>query len=93
MLESQLKIYNDIKIKLNLNLCDNKTIALISLAYVILSGNISSVDIYVKMAIRSGATHKDFLNVISCIIGDRRLLDSIMELFRVIDDNFKGDNK
>jgi len=53
----------------------------------------SSIDIYVKIAIRYGATYRDFLNVISCIIGDKRLLDSIMELFRIIDKNFKVNNK
>jgi alkylhydroperoxidase/carboxymuconolactone decarboxylase family protein YurZ len=93
MQESQLKIYNYIKNSLNQSLCDNKTRILILLAYAILSGNKSSIGLYVKVAIRYGATHRDFLKVISCIMGDARLMDSIMELFRIIDKNFKGNNK
>ena len=93
MQESQLKIYNDIKKTLNQRLCENKTRTLITLAYAILSGNKSSIDLYVKTAIRYGATHKDFLKVISCIMGDARLMDSIIELFIIIDRNFKGNDK
>ena len=93
MLESQLRIYNDRKKTLNLSLCEKKTRILITLAYAILSGNKYSIDLYVKMAIRYGATYKDFLKVISCITGDMRLLDSIIELFRIIDKNFRVDKK
>ena len=89
MQESQLRIYNDIKKKLNQNLCDNKTRTLIILAYVILSDYKSSIDFYVKMAISYGATKRDFLNVISCIMGDMKLLNSIMELYKIIDDTFQ----
>ena len=89
MHESRLKIYNEIKKTLNKSLCENKTKTLIILSYAILSGNKSLINLYVKIAIRYGATYKDFLKVISFIIGDMRLLDSIMEVFRIIDYNFK----
>lgn len=93
MQESQIRIYNDIKNTLHQNLCDNKTRTLITLAYVLLSDNKSSIDLYVKIAINYGATKRDFLNVVSCIMGDMKLLDSIMELFKSIDDNFREENK
>lgn len=93
MQESQLRIYKDIKNTLNQNIYDNKTRTLITLAYVLLSGYKSSIDSYVKMAISYGATKRDFLNVISCILGDMKLFDSIMELFRIIDDNLQEESK
>lgn len=89
MQESQYKIYNDIQNILNQNLSNNKTKALTTLAYIILSGNKYSIDFYVKMAIRYGATYRDFLKVFSCIIGNMRLLDSIIELLRIINNIFK----
>lgn len=91
MHESKLRIYNDIKNILNRDLHDNKTRVLIVLAYVVLSGCKYPIDFYVKKAIEYGATKRDFLDVISCIIGDKRLLRSIMELLRILDDNFKNE--
>lgn len=93
MQESQYRIYKDIKNGLNQELHDNKTRALITVAYVVLSGYNYPIESYVKKAISYGATRRDFLNVISCIIGDMRLLDSIIELFRILDDNFQKEDK
>jgi hypothetical protein len=89
MLESQSQIYKDIQNALNQDLHDVKTQTLITLAYTILSGYKYPIESYVKRAIGYGATRRDFLNVISCIIGDKRLLCSIMELFRILDENFQ----
>ena len=93
MQESKLRIYKDIQNALNQDLHDVKIKALITLAYAILSGYKYPIESYVKKAISYGATRRDFLNVISCIIGDKRLLSSIMELFRILDDNFTKEDK
>ena len=89
MQENQIKIYKDIQNILNTDLHDNKTRSLIALAYEILSGSQNSIEFYVKTAISYGATKRDFLNIISCIIGDRRFFDTIMEFLRIIYDNFE----
>ncbi len=89
MQDSQIKIYKYIQNFLDQDLHDIKTRALISLSYVVLLGDKYSIDSYVKIAISYGATRRDFLNVIYCIIGDKRLSNSLMEFFRILDDNFK----
>jgi hypothetical protein len=89
MQESQLRIYNEIQNIFNKNLNDNKTRLLTYLAYIILSGNKHSIELLVKSAKSYGATKKDFMKVVNCIIGDVNLLDSIFEFLRIINENFK----
>lgn len=94
MNESKYKIYNDIKKALNQDLHDVKTRTLITLSYFILTGYNYQIDFLVKKAISYGASRRDFMKIISCIIGDMRLLSSVMKLFRIIDENLKNeDNK
>ena len=93
MQESQLKIYEEIQNILNQDLHDKKTRALTTMAYAVLSGYMPSIEFYFRSAIEYGATKKDFLNVISCIIRDKSLLTSMMEFFRILDENFKKKDK
>jgi len=93
MQESQLKIYEEIQNILNQDLHDKKTRALTAMAYAVLSGYMPSIEFYFRRAIEYGATKKDFLNVISCIIRDKSLLTSMMEFFRILDENFKKKDK
>ena len=93
MQESQLKIYEEIQNIFNQDLHDKKTRALTAMAYTVLSGYIPSIEFYFRIAIEYGATKKDFLNVISCIIRDKSLLSSMMEFLRILDKNFKKEDK
>ena len=89
MQESQLRIYNEIQNIFNKNLNDNKTRLLTTLAYILLSGNKNSIELYVKLAKTYGASKQDFLKIFNCIIGDINLLDSLFEFLRIINENFK----
>ena len=84
MQQSQVLVYKDKKKVLRQDLHDSKTEELIILAYVVLLGDKHSIAMHVEKALDVGATRKDILNVISCIVGDARLLSSILELFRAL---------
>ena len=85
MRESHYQIYKDIKNVLKRDLHDSNTKDLITLAYVVLSGTKDLIALYIEKAIQSGASRKDFLDIISCIIGDAKLFSSINELLRILD--------
>jgi alkylhydroperoxidase/carboxymuconolactone decarboxylase family protein YurZ len=91
MKECQYKIYNDIKNVLNQDLHDVKTRTLITLSYYILTGYNYQIDFLVKKAISYGASREDFMKIISCITGDMRLYNSVMKLFRIVDENLKNE--
>ena len=93
MQENKLIIYKDIKNILDQSIFDNKTRILITFTYAILSGNKSSIYIYVKIAIRYGVIYRNFLKIISRIVRDMKFLYSIIELLGIIDDNFGVDKK
>jgi tRNA pseudouridine-54 N-methylase len=84
MQESQVLIYKDIQKVLKQDLNDSKKRELITLAYVVLSGDKHSIALHVEKALDAGATRRDILNVVSCIVGDARLLSSILELLRAL---------
>jgi len=84
MQESQVLIYKDIKKVLKQDLHDCKTKESITLAYVVLSGDKHSIALHVEKALDAGATRRDILNVVSCIVGDARLLSSILELLKAL---------
>ena len=84
MQESQVLIYKDIQKVLKQDLQDSKTRELINLAYVVLSGDKHSIALHVEKALDAGATRRDILNVVSCIVGDVRLFGSIIELLRAL---------
>jgi len=84
MQESQVLIYKDIQKILKQDLNDGKKRELITLAYVVLSGDEHSIAKHVEKALDAGATRRDILNVVSCIVGDTRLLSSILELLRAL---------
>ncbi|MEA3458754.1 MAG: carboxymuconolactone decarboxylase family protein [Candidatus Thermoplasmatota archaeon] len=89
MRESQILIYKDIKKVLKQDSNDKKTMELITLAYAMLSGIEHSIALHVKRAIDAGATRRDVLNVISCIIGDKQLFSSILEVFKASNLHFE----
>lgn len=84
MQESQVLIYKDIQKVLKQDLNDSKKRELITLAYVVLSGDKHSIALHVEKALDADATRRDILNVVSCIVGDARLLSSILELLRAL---------
>jgi len=57
---------------------------LVALLNAIREGDKQSIALCVKKAFDSGATDKDIWNVISEIVGDERLLISIIETLRLI---------
>ncbi len=83
MQESQILIYKDIKKVLKQDSNDKITTELITLAYAMLSGIDHSIALHVKRAIDAGATRRDVLNVVSCIIGDKQLFSSILKVLKV----------
>ena len=84
MQQNQVLIYKEIKKVLRPELHNSKTKELITLAYVVLLGDKHSIALHVEKALDAGASRKDILNVISYIIGDARLLSSILALFRAL---------
>ena len=59
------------------------------MAYVLISGSKHHIELYIEKAINAGATKRDILNVIYCIIGDEHLLSSILELLRILNLRFE----
>lgn len=93
MQESQYKIYNEIEKEFKNGLYDNRTKTMIYIAYLVIFGCSNQFDFFVKKAIKYGANKRDFLNILYCIVQDEKLLDSIMEFLKILDNNFIGEMK
>ena len=70
---------------INVNVLDNRRRELIALGMGIIAGDINSIAGLVEKAINAGATREDILKIITYIVGDERLLSSIIELLRALD--------
>ena len=57
---------------------------LIALLNAIRGGDKQTIETCIKKAFDSGATSKDIWNVLSEIVGDGRLLDSVVETLKLI---------
>lgn len=68
----------------NLDVLDTRQKELVALGNVIRKGKTSSIAQHVKKALDSGATSDDILKVASFILGDKHLLNSIMELLTAL---------
>jgi len=84
MLEGQYQSYKDLNKIFKKDLHDSKTRELITLTYILISGPKHLIALYVEKALYAGATKRDILNVIYCIIGDEHLSSSILELLSIL---------
>ena len=68
----------------NIDVLDCRRKELVALGKAILSGNTHSIARHVEKALDAGASQKDIFKVLTFIIGDVQLLNSIIELLRAM---------
>lgn len=68
----------------NIDVLDSRRRELVALGNAIRAGNTCSIATRVKKALDAGASRDEILKVLAFIIGDVRLLSSIMELLSIL---------
>ena len=68
----------------NIDVLDSRRRELVALGKAILTGNNCSIAKHVEKALDAGASQKDILKVLTFIVGDVQLLNSIIELLRAM---------
>ena len=81
----QVLVYLKNKNGLKLCVLTTRQRELVALGKAILSGNRSSIEKHVSVALDAGATRENIMEVVAYIMRDSQLLKSIIELVRVLD--------
>lgn len=68
----------------NIDVLDSRRRELVALGKAILTSNTRSIAKHVEKALDTGASQKDILKVLTFIVGDVQLLNSIIELLRAM---------
>ena len=69
---------------ISLEILDDKRKELVLLGNILRSGEINTIAEQVRKSFDAGATREDILTVVSFVIGDSTVLNSIIELLRAI---------
>ena len=69
---------------LNLNALTAKQKELVALGNALLARNTRSIALHVEKALDAGASQEEILKVVAFIVGDTRLLSSIIELLKAL---------
>jgi len=69
---------------LNLDILTAKQKELVALGNALLARNTHSIALHVEKALDAGASQEEILKVVAFIVGDTRLLSSIIELLKTL---------